>query len=306
MPSSMDFPVFSFLTFDMAPGSNETATIAAKALLWSIAASFFAIGYSEVLYRGTKYLYQRGKLLRYYPLPQERHLVEAWSSAFFFILPTALFASFHTKDIDRSWSFNPIAIVAYTGLYLVIHDVYFYLIHANFHKNRWLYNFFHDKHHEYSYSMNCYIVGYAEILENMVQVGVPWLVWTYIAGGNWWNWLLPLSLIVFTTLVGHSGYRMSTIVAAFHPLVIPFTLISGKYMLTPGDHQVHHSHRRYNFGLFWRFMDQWHGTYRRCNVKAYDVVFWTEWARQKEENAEQAKKWLNKHNVEFEEVAWGF
>lgn len=93
-------------------------------------------------------------------------------------------------------------------------------------------------HHEYVYAMNVYTVGYAEMLENSLQVGVPWIVWTWIAGDNWWNWLLPLSLVVFTTLVGHSGYRMNLWIAVFHPLVIPVIALTGRFMLTPGDHQV--------------------------------------------------------------------
>lgn len=93
-------------------------------------------------------------------------------------------------------------------------------------------------HHEYVYAMNVYTVGYAEMLENSLQVGVPWILWTWIAGANWWNWLLPLSLVVFTTLVGHSGYRMSLWIAIFHPLVIPAIALTGRFMLTPGDHQV--------------------------------------------------------------------
>jgi hypothetical protein len=41
-------------------------------------------------------------------------------------------------------------------------------------------------------------------------------------------WLAPLSLITFTMLVGHSGYRMSPLLIAFHPLVVPVVLVSGR------------------------------------------------------------------------------
>ena len=69
-----------------------------------------------------------------------------------------------------------------------------------------------------------------------------------------------------------------------------------------------HTHRRYNFGLFWRLMDRWHGTYRKSEVRAYDVNFWSEWLKNKEENSEQAKKWLGKHQTQYTEVTveWGF
>lgn len=103
-------------------------------------------------------------------------------------------------------------------------------------------------------------------------------------------WLAPLSLITYITLVGHSGYLMSPLLMAFHPLVVPVVLVSGRRVLTPGDHQVHHSHRRYNFGLFWRGMDRWGGKHRRPVVRAHDVGFLAEWMRNKGGNGEQAKK----------------
>ncbi|QIW98658.1 hypothetical protein AMS68_004176 [Peltaster fructicola] len=274
--------------------------------LISAIASTFAVGYSEILFIGTRALYRRKLLSRYFPLPQERHAMTAWMNAFGFVAPTALFASLLQHDLRRSWDFRPLSLLLYTLAYLTIHDIYFYLVHANVHKIRPLYEWFHGMHHEYAYAMNCYIVGYAEIFENFVQVGMPWMAWTYVAGDNWWNWLLPLSLIVFTTLVGHSGYRMSPYVAIFHPMILPFALVAGKQMLTPGDHQMHHSHRRCNFGLFWKTMDVWYGTYRKCEHKAYDVDHWTAWAQKSGENSEEAKKWMTRHAVTFDEVTWGF
>ena len=121
---------------------------------------------------------------------------------------------------------------------MALHDIYFYLVHSTFHKSRPLYNQLHAMHHEYVYAMNVFTVGYAEVIENFIQVGIPWVAWTWIAGGNWWNWLLPLSLVVYTTLLGHSGYRMDYRLAVFHPLIIPVILLTGPIMLTPADHQV--------------------------------------------------------------------
>lgn len=86
--------------------------------------------------------------------------------------------------------------------------------------------------------MNVFAVGYAELAENFVQVDVPWVVWTMLAGGNWWYWMAPLSLVLFTTLVGHSGYRMSPWIMCFHPLMVPVVALTGRLMLSPGDHQV--------------------------------------------------------------------
>lgn len=168
-------------------------------------------------------------------------------------------------------------------------------------------------HHEYSYAMHVYVVGHAELVENFIQVGVPFLLWTYIAGANWWYWLGPLSFVIFSTLVGHSGYRSHPILLVFHPLAAPIALASGGMLLTIGDHQMHHSHRRVNFGLFWRFWDKNFGSYRKCETRAHNHEFWLKWAETtrsaKSDDVQasvQAKKWLGKNQVEFHEVEWGF
>jgi hypothetical protein len=165
-------------------------------------------------------------------------LHSAGLNAFSFIAPTAVFASTWQSNLKRSWTFNPVHIILYTTNYLIMHDTYFYTIHTTFHRLLTLYNQFHAMHHEHSYALNVYMVGYAEMAENFIQVGIPWIAWTYFATTNWWIWLLPLSLIVFTTLIGHSGYKMDKSMAIFHPLIIPFIILSGRHMLTPGDHQV--------------------------------------------------------------------
>ncbi|TLD39499.1 hypothetical protein E2P81_ATG00486 [Venturia nashicola] len=268
-------------------------------------AAFAAVCYSELLYQGTSYLYRQGKVQRYYPLPTKRYAFTAGMNAFSFIVPSALYTLTVQKDLTRSWSFNPISLFAHILVYMVIHDVYFYLVHTNFHRTRWLYDFFHAMHHELVYAMNVFHTGFAEVSENFIQVGLPWLFWTAIAGSNVWNWILPLSITLFTTLLGHSGYRMNWRFMMFHPLVLPIVLISGKYMLTPGDHQVHHTYRRYNFGLFWRFMDKQGGTYKKPTMRAYDYTHWTKWAAMNAEGSEEAKKWMGRHPVEFAEVAWG-
>lgn len=117
-----------------------------------------ACGYSEILYQGTAWLYRRGKLQRYYPLPTERHVFTAWLNAFSFMAPPALYALTIQKDMTRSFTFSPLSLLAHTFLYMIIHDVYFWLVHANFHRTRWLYDYFHAMHHEMVYAMNVFHV----------------------------------------------------------------------------------------------------------------------------------------------------
>lgn len=173
------------------------------------------------------------------------------------------------------YTFSPVSFPFYLGAYMIGHDVYFSEVHRHSHVNKFIYRVLHQMHHEYTHDMNGFAVGYAEVIENFLQVGVPWLAWTWFSAPNVWNWLLPLSLTLFTTIVGHSCYQMHYAIAIFHPLIVPLQLLVGKHMLTPGDHQVHHSHRRFNYGLFFRYCDRLHGTYRRCDARARDIRYWS-------------------------------
>jgi hypothetical protein len=49
-------------------------------------------------------------------------------------------------------------------------------------------------------------------------------------------------------------------------------------------------------------MDKMHRTNRKPDIMAYDVYHQTKWAEMKEENSEQAKKWMGRHQTEFTEV----
>jgi sterol desaturase/sphingolipid hydroxylase (fatty acid hydroxylase superfamily) len=278
-----------------------------QAVAWGVAASSAAIGYSEIMFLGTRYLYKTGRLQRYYPLPKERGVFTAWTNAMSFTIPTAVYAIvYRTGSISTDFSIFKMA--AYMFLYMLIHDAFFYWCHRTFHVYRFLYDRLHAMHHEYSYAMHVYIVGHAEIIENFLQVGVPWLTWTAIAGHNLWYWLVPFSFVLFSTLIGHSGYRSNAWLLVFHPLALPSAAASGSLMLTVADHQMHHSHRRVNFGLFWRFWDKHMGTYRKCETRAHDFAFWKKWAESEKtkEHDAQARTWLGKNQVEFHEVEWGF
>lgn len=193
-------------------------------------------------------------------------------SYFFFLDP-----SLHSAEEGRiDSSFNVVTFPGYLVLYMVAHDAYFSAVHRHSHTNKFMYRVLHRMHHEYTHEMNGFAVGYAEAIENFLQVGIPWVAWTWFAAPNVWNWLLPFSLTLFTTIVGHSCYQMHYSIAIFHPLIIPLQILVGKHMLSPGDHQVHHSHRRFNFALFFRYSDRLHGTYRRCEVKAKDMKYWAD------------------------------
>lgn len=71
---------------------------------------------------------------------------------------------------------------------------------------------------------------------------------------------------------------------------------------------MHHTHRRYNFGLFWRFWDRTCGTYRKCEARAHNYDYWKKWAEATAAQGydKEAKKWLGENQTDFIELEWGF
>jgi len=190
---------------------------------------------------------------------------------------------------------------------MIMHDFIFFHLHRFLHNNKSYYRILHQTHHEYSHAMNVFTNGYAEAVENFIQVGLPWLFWTVFVDHVWKHQIillvLPLSVTLFTTLIGHSGYKNHRIFAIFHPAIAPLLLMIGaKHMLTPGDHQVHHGLQRYNFALFFRTWDKYYGTYRKCQVEPHDVHYWNKHMKdylvQKSTNEKVA--------IDFVETTWGF
>ena len=71
-----------------------------------------------------------------------------------------------------------------------------------------------------------------------------------------------------------------------------------------------HSHRRYNYALFFRGWDQLYGTFRKTEIIPRDVDYWKTWLQDKS-NSEQGIKWMGKGSgayleVPSTEIEWGF
>ncbi|KAL2210027.1 hypothetical protein CC79DRAFT_1319012 [Sarocladium strictum] len=148
-----------------------------ESITWTLGLTAIAVLYSESIYQGTKALYFRGILKRYHPLPTERDYLSNYMNGVSFIGPCALLyfffidPSLSNRDANRiDFSFNPFTFPVYLALYMIGHDFYFSEIHRHSHVNKFIYRVLHQMHHEYTHDMNGFAVGYAEIVENFLQV----------------------------------------------------------------------------------------------------------------------------------------
>lgn len=289
------------------------------AVVWSAIMTTIAIGYVEFCYRVTRYYYLQGKMKRYYPLTSDRQLLRNFAGAGAFISPTVFtyFYCFYTPGKGMRFDLRPIEILVFSFVYMLCHDQWFYHVHVHSHQDKRMYKMLHQLHHEYTHSMNVFMTAYGTLAENLLDVGFGWMFYLvvlhYFTEFNFWTMVVPFTFATCTTILGHSGYATSPYFALLHPMMIiikPFA----KYMLTPNDHQAHHLLRRCNYGLFFRFNDQYYGTYQRSTAKAYDVRYWTAKVRAGEVRGKMASDFKSRVPLPYEEdwvtmereAEWGF
>ncbi len=175
-----------------------------------------------------------------------------WSiiSSFIYALPaTAVLmlwqnggTQLYTNVDEYGWVYIPFSI----GLYLFLHDTYFYWTHRAMHLPH-LFSFFHKVHHEsrptspwaaFSFHPSESLVGaiFLPFLALFIPIHIGAL-------------LFILTLMTVCAVLNHSGYeviRDSWIKKGF----------LGRHFITATHHNVHHENYHVNFGLYFRFWDK--------------------------------------------------
>lgn len=136
------------------------------------------------------------------------------------------------------------------GVYVLIYDPFFYLLHHIMHKNKWLYRNIHVVHHR---SLNptpwaTYSFHPVEAAANLLYF-LPFFLLTSVS-------VPMLAFILITTdmanLAGHLGYEV------FSEKVQNSWW--GKWITTPTHHNIHHQVSNSNFGLYFNGWDVWFKT----------------------------------------------
>ncbi|KAJ1540203.1 Cholesterol 25-hydroxylase-like protein [Cladochytrium tenue] len=176
------------------------------------------------------------------------------------------------RGVPLSFDLNLLSISSYLIFYMMLHDTWFYFMHLEAHRFKLWYRNFHLRHHTMCKELNVFHVGFANHIDNFIDVA-PGLFGYFVLTNvsNFWLAVVPLTTVIATASIGHSGYRSHWTMTMMHPLAMPVLVILGRLQLlaSPGDHQMHHEHYTCNFGLFFRTWDHLMGTYRHCDLPAY-------------------------------------
>ncbi len=158
---------------------------------------------------------------------------------------------------DWGWWYWALSII----LMLIIHDTYFYWTHRAMHHPR-LFKTFHRIHHK-STNPSPWAAFAFHPLESIVEVGViiPIVILIPI---HWTALVVWLNLMMLYNVYGHLGYELYPKNFGKHPI--------GKWMNTSVNHNMHHKYFKGNYGLYFRFWDEWMGTTHPKYEQKYEEV----------------------------------
>lgn len=193
----------------------------------------------------------------------QREIVYSLGTVLVFTLITLLTTQVrqHTL-VYTSWSAYGTAygIASFFGL-LVLHDTYFYWTHRALHQPK-LFRLFHLVHHK-STNPSPWAAYAFHPLEGIVEAAIVPLAMFVMP-------LHPLTIFAFLffmiiyNVYGHLGWELYPKSINRHWL--------GKWLNTSVSHNQHHQFFTGNYGLYFRFWDEWMGTTRPDYEAAFDKV----------------------------------
>ena len=122
----------------------------------------------------------------------------------------------------------------------IIGDLLFYTVHRTLHV-RGLYEKIHEQHHLYHNPKGC-ATFFAHPVEHMLANVFPALVGPLLTKCCFFAWCLWIGIITINTVLAHSG------------------------VLTDSRHELHHLHRRINYGNGLYLLDRLCGSHQRMKL----------------------------------------
>jgi lathosterol oxidase len=155
----------------------------------------------------------------------------------------------HTQIYTQVSTYGWAYFIGSVVLALLLHDTYFYWTHRIMHHPR-LFKLFHLTHHK-SVNPSPWAAFSFSPLEAVVEGGIIFVVALLIP-------IHSLAIVAFLFLMtvynvyGHLGYEI-------YPRWLVESRI-GKWLNTSTNHNMHHKFFKGNYGLYFRFWDEWLGT----------------------------------------------
>jgi sterol desaturase/sphingolipid hydroxylase (fatty acid hydroxylase superfamily) len=193
-------------------------------------------------------------------------LKRSWLKVYLQLMITILLTMIVSSVLAIIWFFDPglLQTQIYWGLggygwgyligslllMIVVHDIYFYIIHRLMHWKPLL-RIIHSVHHK-THHPNVFTSYAFHPLESVLEFGI-FPLFAFLIPLNGWVFVGYQLIIVGFNVYVHSGYTVH--------YALPFGKSVWKYINSPVEHGYHHSRFNYNFGLYTNIWDRLFGTY---------------------------------------------
>ncbi|KAI9340383.1 hypothetical protein DFJ73DRAFT_844883 [Zopfochytrium polystomum] len=245
--------------------------LAVRLALGIVWRTLFFLGITEFQFRVLGWMYRRGILSRYQAeVPTQRNIGEYLIGQIGVTIPLALYIVPRTESIMQKTVFqlDLVDILKWHVFMFALVDTWYYFGHRLMHKNKFLYNRIHHKHHLQK-NVSSWSTANADFLENLFLVAPPLTIFvaTMDLLSPKFNQLTFLLCTISQTsifVLGHSGYKQ-------HPAMWlvcspTSTLINVAHAFGVGlntqDHEMHHLYPLCNYSLNFSFWDRLFGTYK--------------------------------------------
>jgi sterol desaturase/sphingolipid hydroxylase (fatty acid hydroxylase superfamily) len=151
-----------------------------------------------------------------------------------------------------------IFIPVFAILFIIGHDLYFYILHRVLHQ-KWMLKNVHYVHHQSHIS---------SIWTSYSFHPIEWIMYTWVVlliflvPLNFFAFMLAVFYNDFLTILWHAGKEN------FSPRFLKSRNIF-KYIATPSYHDLHHSRSKWNYGLYFLYLDKIFYTYDK---KHKDII----------------------------------
>jgi len=155
----------------------------------------------------------------------------------------------HTRIYNHISDYGKVYFFVSIFLALLIHDTYFYWTHRLMHHPR-LFKLFHLTHHR-STNPSPWAAYAFNPLEAVVEGGTIFAI-AFIIPIHFLAIVIFMLIMIIYNVYGHLGYEIYSY--GFLKSKI------GKWLNTSTNHNIHHKYFIGNYGLYFRFWDEWMGT----------------------------------------------
>ncbi|KAI9354828.1 hypothetical protein DFJ73DRAFT_775641 [Zopfochytrium polystomum] len=241
--------------------------------LLALASRFVAsVAVTELQMRVFAWLYRRGVLSRYQEdLPTGRNLADFVVGQSAVVAALTAYAVARQDDLAGRTVFDVdvVQVLVWQMVLFAVMDVWYYFGHRLMHKNKFLWNNVHHKHHLQK-NINVYTTSYATATENLLLIVPPLLLFTYLferAHPDVYNATTFAACVASQFLVlsvGHSGFKHHPILFAvpFPPALTHLLPHAVGLGLRTQDHEMHHVYPLCNYALNFSLWDYVLGSHR--------------------------------------------